>query len=151
MTMENNELNNKILKNVRNKIVVSNLEREESMKLNKRKQIISVLTASLIILSGGFLTVNAATDGKLVEDIKDVITIKLDNDGKYKVTTEKNSEGDEIVKYKIDNLDGVEGEMDLELNKTELIKENLGAEIDIDSKTENGEAEIDLNIVDYNK
>lgn len=149
--MENNELNNKILKNVRNKIVVSNLEREECMKLNKRKQIISVLTASLIILSGGFLTVNAATDGKLVEEIKHVITIKLDNDGKYKVTTEKNSEGDEIVKYKIDNLDGVEGEMDLEVNKTELLKENLEVEIDVDSKTENGEAEIDLNIVDYNK
>ena len=68
--MENHEWNNKILKNVRNKIVVSNLEREENMKINQRKQVVSVLTATLIVLSGGFLTVNAATDGKLVEDIK---------------------------------------------------------------------------------
>lgn len=35
--MENNELNNKILKNVRNKIVVSNLEKEYAMKISKRK------------------------------------------------------------------------------------------------------------------
>ena len=38
--MENNELNNKILKNVRNRIVVSNLEKEEAMKIeNRRKNI----------------------------------------------------------------------------------------------------------------
>ena len=69
--MENNELNNKILKNVRNKIVVSNLEKEYAMKISKRKQIISLCATTIILLSGSFLTVNAATEGKLVEDIKE--------------------------------------------------------------------------------
>ena len=62
--MENNELNNKILKNVRNKIVVSNLEKEYAMKISKRKQIISLCATTIILLSGSFLTVNAATEGK---------------------------------------------------------------------------------------
>lgn len=37
--MENNELNNKILRNVRNRIVVSNLEKEEAMEKIKKKNI----------------------------------------------------------------------------------------------------------------
>ena len=52
--MENNELNNKILKNVRNKIVVSNLEKEYAMKISKRKQIISLCATTIILLSGSF-------------------------------------------------------------------------------------------------
>lgn len=39
MTMENNELNNKILRNVRNRIVVSNLEKQEAMEKIKKKNI----------------------------------------------------------------------------------------------------------------
>ena len=37
--MVNNELNKKIVESVRNRIVISNLESEENMKINKRKQI----------------------------------------------------------------------------------------------------------------
>ena len=33
--MENNELNKKVLEKVRSRIVISNLESEENMKLNK--------------------------------------------------------------------------------------------------------------------
>lgn len=35
--MENNKLNKKIIENVRNRVVVSNLESEENMKISKRK------------------------------------------------------------------------------------------------------------------
>ena len=38
--MVNNELNKKIVESVRNRIVISNLESEENMKINKRKQIV---------------------------------------------------------------------------------------------------------------
>ena len=38
--MENNELNKKVLEKVRSRIVISNLESEENMKLNKKKQLI---------------------------------------------------------------------------------------------------------------
>ena len=82
MTMEKNELNRKVLENVRNRIVVSNLESEENMKLNKRKQVLSVAAVMVIMLTGSFFTVNAATDGKVVEEIKKAITIKYD-ESKY--------------------------------------------------------------------
>ena len=126
MTMENRELSNKILKNVRNKIVVSNLEREENMKISKRKQAISVFTAIIIVLSGGLLTVNAATDGKLVEDIKqkceEMIVVKLDNDN-YKITSEKDENGDEYITYTV-QVDENE-EHQYEINKDVLEKENM--------------------------
>lgn len=119
MTMENHELNRKILRNVRNKIVVSNLEREENMKINQRKQVVSVLTATLIVLSGGLLTVNAATDGKLVEDIKqkyeEMIVVKLEDDN-YQITTETDNDGNEMVVYTLqpDEEDGFRYEINKE-------------------------------------
>ena len=148
--MKNNELNNRILKNVRNNIVVSNLEREENMKINKRKQFISLCAVSLLILSGSFVTVNAATDGKLVEDIKDVIVVKLDKDN-YKVTTEKDSNGDEHVIYTVTPKDN-DCKIDVDINKTELVKENIKAELDVNTKNVDGEnVETEITLFNYNK
>ena len=75
--MENKELNNRILRNVRSKIVVSNLESEENMKINAKKQILSICAVALVMVSGGFFTVNAATNGQLVQDIKEFVTVTL--------------------------------------------------------------------------
>ena len=75
--MENNELNKKIFENVRNRIVISNLESEENMKLNKRKQVLSVAAVMVIMLTGSFFTVNAATDGELSNKIKETIRVVL--------------------------------------------------------------------------
>lgn len=144
MTMENHELNNKILRNVRNKIVVSNLEREENMKINQRKQVVSVLTATLIVLSGGFLTVNAATDGKLVEDIKqkyeEMIVVKLDNDN-YQITKETDHEGNEMVVYTLQPKG--EEEFRYEINKETL------DEYQIQTVIEEGEEGPEIKLYDY--
>lgn len=78
--MENNELKKYILKNVKSKIVISNLESEESMKINMKKQIFSVLAVIMLVLVGGFFSVNAATDGKLIENIKEVIKVTMIKD-----------------------------------------------------------------------
>lgn len=130
MTMENRELGDKILKNVRNKIVVSNLEREENMKLSRRKQIISLCATVMMVLSGGFLTVNAATEGKLVEDIKqkyeEMIVVKLDHDN-YEVTTQKDEKGEEHVIYTIHPQ--YSEEMQFDVNKDALEGEKLEVEI----------------------
>lgn len=125
--MESNELNNKIIKNVRNKIVVSALEREESMKIEKRKQVISLCAVMLVIFSGGFMTVNAATNGKVVEEIKDFIQINYDQ-SKYKIVGETDTidatTGEEHVVYEVQSNDGQE-EFLIDTNKTVLEKENL--------------------------
>ena len=68
-----NDLERRIINNVRNKIVVSNLEKEADMKISRRKTITSVIAILLVFMSGSFLTVNAATDGQLAKDVKNII------------------------------------------------------------------------------
>ncbi len=142
--MENHELNNKILRNVRNKIVVSNLEREENMKISKQKQAISVLMAMVVLFSGGFLTVNAATDGKLVEEIKqkyeEIIVVKLDEDN-YKITTEKDNNGKEYISYRI-QTDEIE-EVECIFYENNMVKQNIQAVV------EEGEEEAEIKFYDY--
>ncbi len=137
--MENNDLNNKIMRNVRSRIVVSNLEKEETMEKSKRKHIISLCATTIILLSGSFLSVNAATDGKLVEDIKEkykeIITIDYDQ-SKYKLTEtteEKSPTGQNTVTYRMTSNDGQEEIYTIilteELDKSNLkIKDNVKEE-----------------------
>lgn len=146
--MENNELNKRIFENVRNRIVVSNLESEENMKINKRKQILSVVTVMFIMFTGSFFTVNAATDGKVVEEIKKVITITYDQ-SKYKVVTEnqiENIDGQEYVKYDIISNDGTE-EFTTLINKSEIDKQNLQTEFNIISTKTDNEVESSVDVV----
>lgn len=145
--MENNELNNKILKNVRNKIVVSNLEKEEAMKISKRKQAISLCATLIILLSGSFLTVNAATDGQLAENIKEkykeIITINYD-ESKYKIVDVEEGKdpvsGGNTVTYRATSIDNTE-EMVTIINTDNLDGENLKLDWDIN---EDGESEMTI-------
>ncbi len=145
--MENNELNNKILKNVRNKIVVSNLEKEEAMKISKRKQAISLCATVIILLSGSFLTVNAATDGQLAENIKEkykeIITIDYD-ESKYKLVDVQEGKdpvsGENTVTYRTTSIDNTE-EMVTIINTDNLDGENLKLDWDIN---EDGESEMTI-------
>lgn len=143
--MENNELNKKIFENVRNRIVVSNLESEENMKLNKRKQVLSLVAVMILMLTGSFITVNAATNGELANKVKDTVkVIFTDKDGKQQEvegTTYTDSNNHIIEKYEIEK-DGAEYR--LEVDKTNLDGENLtfkenitddeGASITIENK-----------------
>ncbi len=135
--MENKELNNKILKNVRSKIVVSSLESEEKMKISKRNKVISMCAAVMIVVSSGLFTVNAATDGKIAEEIKKVININY-NQSKYKIVSENQIEdanGDEYVKYVMESIDGTEEQITV-INKSELDRQNVTAEINVNATTD---------------
>lgn len=124
--MENNELNKRIIENVRNRVVISNLESEENMKLNKRKQILSLVAVMIIMLTGSFVTVNAATDGELAEKVKDTIqVIFTDKDGKQEEvrgTTYTDSNNHTIEKYQIEKNGA---EHTLEVDKNNLDNSNL--------------------------
>lgn len=117
----NNNLNKRIIENVRNRVVISNIESEVNMKLSKRKQILSVVAACMIMIGGSFITVNAATDGQLVEKVTETIQIvfrdkngnETEIDGAAYV--EKNNET--IEQYQYEN-DGVE--YNVEVNKDTL-------------------------------
>ena len=86
--MRNDEFNNKIIENVKNRIVVSNLESEAYMKISKKKQIISIAAMAIIMVTGSFFTVNAATDGELVKKIKEKINITIVNEDGTEETLE---------------------------------------------------------------
>lgn len=137
MTMGNNELNSRILKNVRSKIVVSSLESEERMKISKRNKVVSKCAALIVVISGGLFTVNAATDGKVAEEIKKVITINYDQ-SKYKVVTEnkiENINGEDYIRYDVVSNDNTE-EFTTLINKSELDKQNQNAEIKFNTTIE---------------
>ena len=151
MAMENNDLNNKIMRNVRTRIVVSNLEKEETIEKTKRRHIISLCATTIILLSGSFFSVNAATDGKLVEDIKEkykeIITIDYDQ-SKYKITETKEEKlptGQNTVSYRMTSIDGQE-EMDTVIMTDELDKSDLKIKDNV--KEENGEVVRELVIED---
>lgn len=124
--MENNELNKRIIENIRNRVVISNLESEENMKFNKRKQILSLALVMIIMLTGSFVTVNAATNGELVQKVKDTIqVIFTDKDGKQEEirgTTYTDYNNHTIEKYQIEK-NGTEHT--LEVDKAILNNSNL--------------------------
>lgn len=124
--MENNELSKKIIENVRNRVVISNLESEENMKLNKRKQVLSLITVMLVLLTGSFITVNATSNGEVVDQIKDKIkVIFVKDDGKeeqLKGSVYTDSNNHKIEKFEVEN-NGME--FTTELDKTILDDANL--------------------------
>ena len=70
--MEHNELNSRVLENVKSRIAVSNLEMEEKRMISRRKRIVSFVAVFMIIFAGSFITVNAMTDNGLVNAIKSI-------------------------------------------------------------------------------
>lgn len=120
--MENRKLNEKIIENVRNRVVMSNLESEEIMKANIKKQILSVLIITLVVLTGGVATVNAATNGELVNKVVDTVRVIFIKDGQKQdvegyIYTDPNN--NTIEKYSL-GKNGEDYEFTLEVNKNTL-------------------------------
>lgn len=138
--MENNELNKKVMEKVRNKIVISNLESEENMKLSKRKQVLSLVAVIVIMLTGSFVTVNAATNGELAEKVKDTIkNVFVEINGKeVKGVTTKDSNGHTIETYEFKD-NGAE-------HKIEVDRTNLdGTNMAVKGEAKDGEVKMTIN------
>lgn len=118
--MENNDLNRNIIRKVRNKIVISNLESEETMKINMRKKVLSIAAVIMVMFAGSFITVNAATNGDLADKVKDTVKVVFMKDGKEEnvnksTYTDKNNHTIERYEY---NKNGEE--FTLEVDKTNV-------------------------------
>lgn len=98
------DLEEKILRNFKTSVAMSNFEEEFLMKKILKKQIITVSILVVVLFSGGLLTVNAATDGKVVEDIKETIYNMLKDNANVKV----DSNSIEIQDIKTDDEGNVE-------------------------------------------
>lgn len=93
------KLDEKIIRKFRNNIAISNLKEECEMKRIVKKQILMFSIIAVVFLSSSFITVNAATGGNLVNNIKQVLfnktTENTDVDVKEESFEVKNYETDE--------------------------------------------------------
>ncbi len=146
--MESKDLNSAVLKRVMNKIVVSNLESEEKMKINKKKQILSLAAVIILFLSGGFITVNAATDGQLVNNIKDKIikVVFVDDSGTEKELEGKISTDSKGTVWEIYEYNNQGSMFESMINKTYLENENMSIVEKIKSNLKDGEESIEMTI-----
>ena len=100
--MENNELNKKVLEKVRSRIVL------------------------VVLFTGSFITVNAATDGELVDKVTNTIkVIFVKDDGtenEVKGTTYTDSNNHTIEKYEVEENDT---KHIVEVDKNNLDKDNM--------------------------
>ena len=120
------------------------------MKRNTRKQVLLGTMITTLILSGSFITVNASTNGQLVENIKDtikVIFIKDNNEEEIKGKEYKNKDGENWVTFEKD-IDG--SQMQVDINKDELDKQNMELEtkMTIDKNTNEKDSSITVEIKD---
>lgn len=124
----------KIKKMTNERIGYDLFEKEEKLKTMKFKK--SMLVASIFAFCiMGTITVNAATDGKVVEEIKNIFTIKVNGDEKNSNCT-KNSDG--TITCKIDK--NVTGDEDIEITVNE---ENINS-IEASRDNETGDFNIDI-------
>ena len=98
------------------------------MKINMKKQVFAVLAVIMLVLVGGFFSVNAATDGKLIENIKEVIKVTMIKDDGVVVQLDgkeyTDSNGDNWVHYENENTQ-------IDVNKKEIDVNNLSLETQI--------------------
>ena len=145
----NNNLNKRIIENVRNRVVISNIESEVNMKLSKRKQILSVVTVCMIMLGGSFITVNAATDGQLVEKVTETIQVvfrdKNGNETEIDGAAYVNHNNENVEQYQYEK-DGIE--YNIEVNKDTLNDLDSKAWVELDEGDEVLEFEMQYDYVD---
>jgi len=110
-----NRLNENILKGVKDNIAMFNFREEYRMKKVLMRQIFIFLVLGVIILSGSFFTVNAATNGKFVNNIKEIVLEKVKEiadceikEDSLKIEEYKvNENGDVItVEYSFEDING---------------------------------------------
>lgn len=93
----------KIIKNIKERMAISNLEREYSMKKHAKIKILSISMALMLFMMGGFFTVNAATGGQLVENIKSYIQKADGTKTELVPETYKAEDGETYDKWIIDD------------------------------------------------
>lgn len=134
---------NKIKTMTSDRIAYTLYERNKIMKKKKLKKVLfSVVTC--ILLLGGITTVDALSQGKISNTLKNTVKVILigDDNQKREMKGEQyvDENGDIWIKYK-DNTD----QNEIDVNKSELEKEELKTDIEINNDNGQGSIEIGEN------
>ena len=133
--MSSDNLNNKIINNVRDKIIISNIKGENEKMLSGKKKILAIASC-VVILAGGYVSVDAANNGEITNAIKEKISsfvVKADGQEK-ELQPSKEENGYVFYEYEKDDK-----KIEIVVDEDEL--ENLNSNIEIKS-TEDGEEEV---------
>lgn len=134
---------NKIKTMTSDRIAYTLYERNRTMKKKKVKKVL-LSAVTCILLLGGITTVDALSHGKISKTLKNTVKIILIGEDKQKQEMDGeqyiDENGDIWIKYK-DNSSQSKNEIDI--NKSELEKEGLETNIEI-NKAEN-EKTIEIN------
>lgn len=136
--MPNNDTDN-IKKMTKEKIAYLNYEREENMKKNKMKHIV-VLTIAIGLFACGTITANALTDNSIVDTVKDVLKLKVD-DQEYNANCQKEENGD-ITCNIPDSVTNGNGESKITVSKEYIDK------INAEMTTQDGESIVSITVTE---
>lgn len=136
----------KIKAMVNNRIAYNLYERNRTMKKMKLKKAVFSIAVCVLIL-GGIGTVDAATDGKISNTVKNTIKVIFidENNQEREITGEQyvDENGDIWIKYKHETD---QSSQEIDINKSELEKDGL--ETDADIKNSDGETTTEITIQD---
>ena len=129
---------NKIKTMTSDRIAYTLYERNRIMKKKKlKKALFSAVTC--ILLLGGITTVDALSQGKISNTLKNTVKVILIGDDNQKREMEGeqyvDENGDILIKYKDDT-----SQYEIDVNKCELVKEGLKTDIEINN--DNGQGNI---------
>ena len=136
----------KIKAMVNDRITYNLYERNRTMKKMKLKKAVFSIAVCVLIL-GGIGTVDAATDGKISNTVKNTIKVIFtdENNQEREITGEQyvDENGDIWIKYKHETD---QSSQEIDINKSELEKDGL--ETDADIKNSDGETTTEITIQD---
>ena len=136
----------KIKAMVNDRIAYNLYERNRTMKKMKLKKAVFSIAVCVLIL-GGIGTVDAATDGKISNTVKNTIKVIFtdENNQERAITGEQyvDENGDIWIKYKHETD---QSSQEIDINKSELEKDGL--ETDADIKNSDGETTTEITIQD---
>ena len=139
----------KIKAMVNDRIAYNLYERNRTMKKMKLKKAIFSIAVCVLIL-GGIGTVDAATDGKISNTVKNTIKVIFtdENNQEREITGEQyvDENGDIWIKYKHETD---QSSQEIDINKSELEKDGL--ETDANIKNSDGETTTEITIQDRYK
>ena len=136
----------KIKAMVNDRIAYNLYERNRTMKKMKLNKAVFSSAVCVLIL-GGIGTVDAATDGKISNTVKNTIKVIFtdENNQEREITGEQyvDENGDIWIKYKHETD---QSSQEIDINKSELEKDGL--ETDADIKNSDGETTTEITIQD---
>ncbi len=131
--MENRDLDN-IKRSVRNKIVLSNMEAEETAKSPCITRRVVIALVAVLVLGCGLVTANAVTDGAVVEAVRSFV-VRIDGKAADANPEKSEWEGFDRYRYQKDNTQII-----MDVNTDEVGPDDV--EVNVDSET--GETKITI-------